>query len=150
MLACWYLWSPMIEFVFNAYFVFVCVKSLIKVHSQLCSILLGLGQPTSHMWDIDNLSILKLNASALDRNSEMRDPYLVSFIFCDGSRHSTNFRRVHVLHVTHYCHNLHTYCDIKVITYNLSEKTSLETRRRCLLRILMVSHFISQNGIAKS
>ena len=39
----------MIEFVFDANFVFVWVKSLKKVHSQLCSILLGLGQLSSHM-----------------------------------------------------------------------------------------------------
>ena len=28
-----------------------------KVHSQLCSILLGLGQPTSHMWLTVTLSM---------------------------------------------------------------------------------------------
>ena len=30
---------------FDAHFVFICVKCRKKVHSQLCSILLGLGQP---------------------------------------------------------------------------------------------------------
>ena len=39
----------MIEFVFDADFVFVWEKSLKKVHSQLFSILRGLGQPSSHM-----------------------------------------------------------------------------------------------------
>ena len=34
-----------------AHFVFIWVKSSKKVHSQLCSILCGLGQPSSHMWN---------------------------------------------------------------------------------------------------
>ena len=34
---------------FDAHFVFICVKSFKKVHSQLFCILLGLGQSTSHM-----------------------------------------------------------------------------------------------------
>ena len=37
------------EIFFGAYFVFICVNSFKKVHSRFCSILLGLGQPTSHM-----------------------------------------------------------------------------------------------------
>ena len=32
------------------HFVFICLKSFKNVQSQLCSILLGLGQATSHMW----------------------------------------------------------------------------------------------------
>ena len=41
------------EIFFDAHFVFICVKSFNKVHSQLCSILLGLGQPTSQMCNLD-------------------------------------------------------------------------------------------------
>ena len=40
----------MVKIIFDAHFVFTWVESFRKVHSQLCSILLGLGQPTSHMW----------------------------------------------------------------------------------------------------
>ena len=39
----------MMKVILDADFVFVWLKSLRKVHSQLCFILLGLGQPPSHM-----------------------------------------------------------------------------------------------------
>ena len=38
------------NFFFHPNFVLMWVKIFKKMHSQLCSILLGLGQPTSHMW----------------------------------------------------------------------------------------------------
>ena len=37
------------EFFFHSNFVFICVKIFKKIHFQLCSILLRLGQPNSHM-----------------------------------------------------------------------------------------------------
>ena len=40
------------KIIFDADFGFVWIKSLRKVHSQLCSILQGLGQLTSHMCEI--------------------------------------------------------------------------------------------------
>ena len=39
----------MVKIIFDAHFVFTWLESFRKVHSQLCSILLGLEQPTSHM-----------------------------------------------------------------------------------------------------
>ena len=39
----------MVKIIFDAHFVFTWVESFRKDHSQLCSILLGLEQPTSHM-----------------------------------------------------------------------------------------------------
>ena len=48
------------EVFFDAHFVFMCLKSFKKVHSQLCSILLGLGQHSSHMCFFNNLNIGKV------------------------------------------------------------------------------------------
>ena len=39
---------------FHPDFVLIWVKTIKKVHSQLCSILLGLGQPTNHMWKVNH------------------------------------------------------------------------------------------------
>ena len=36
----------------DAYFVILWVKSFRRVQAKLCSILLGLGQPPSHMWTV--------------------------------------------------------------------------------------------------
>ena len=47
--SCYVQW-PMIEIVFNSHFVFIWVKTFKKVHFHLCSNLLGLCQPISHMW----------------------------------------------------------------------------------------------------
>ena len=48
---------------FDALFVFVWVKTFRKVHSQLSCILLGLGQPISHMWRSSSPKLRNFTAS---------------------------------------------------------------------------------------
>ena len=66
---------------FDPHFVFTWVERFKKVHSQHCSILLGLGQPPSHMCGLGRYGVqLAVGVSFLFEVANIFQPHVVEVV----------------------------------------------------------------------